>query len=680
MKTQKKGKKKKEVAALRFVLLPVVLVWLELVFHLQIGGELSRLWLPLITAGMVGLVLDLAGSFLRNRAWQIYHWCFAGVFTLLFVVQSVYYSIFKTYLTIGMFLGNAGDATQFWKEGMSGVVKTIPWILLLVAPLVAAILCRKWFLFQKKVAPDTLVIAASLLVVLSAAAVVLLEQPSYAGEKELLQKEWQMDHGVRKLGMLTGLVMDVHGAVTYDEGVDQNVDFVVLPSMLPTKAPTNAATATPAPTQAPEHTPTPTPTPIDRSPNVLDIPFAELAEKESNADLKKLHEYMRDAQPTNKNEYTGMFEGYNLIMLTCEGFSPWAVDEELTPTLYKLIHEGFYFRNFYTPIWITSTSDGEYAACTGLYPDLKKNNSFKRSADVAMPLGLGHQFTRLGYVAKAYHNNSYTYYGRNLSHPNLGYDYKAVGNGLKITKRWPQSDLEMMEVSIPEYINEERFHAYYMTVSGHLEYSFSGNSMAKKNKSVVENLPYSDACKAYIACNYELELAMTYLLEQLEAAGKLENTVIVMSADHYPYGLTQEQIEELEGGEVEQTFELYRNHCVIWSGSMKEPVVVDKYCSSVDIVPTLMNLFGMEYDSRLYSGQDMLSDASSLVIFKDGSFITDYCKYDVGKKKIIPLVEGVEITEDYIKTVRSIVTSRLGIARGILNQNYYGAIKGYLPK
>ena len=107
------------------------------------------------------------------------------------------------------------------------------------------------------------------------------------------------------------------------------------------------------------------------------------------------------------------------------------------------------------------------------------------------------------------------------SHPNLGYDYKGLGNGLEVKETWPESDLEMMQVTLPEYINHEPFHVYYMTVSGHLLYTFSGNYIANKNKELVEHLPYSDEAKAYLATQIELDRALAYLLEQLEEAGVL---------------------------------------------------------------------------------------------------------------------------------------------------------------
>ena len=100
----------------------------------------------------------------------------------------------------------------------------------------------------------------------------------------------------------------------------------------------------------------------------MDIDFEELARNEDNQAIRTLHNYFASVKPTNKNEYTGMFEGYNLILITAEGFSPYAVHKEVTPTLYKLVNEGFVFNNFYTALWQTSTSDGEFVALTGLIP------------------------------------------------------------------------------------------------------------------------------------------------------------------------------------------------------------------------------------------------------------------------------------------------------------------------
>ena len=221
--------------------------------------------------------------------------------------------------------------------------------------------------------------------------------------------------------------------------------------------------------------------------NVTDIDFEKLYNEEEDETLKTMHEYFKEKEPTRQNEYTGMYEGYNLITVVAEAFSPYAISEELTPTLYKMKTEGFNFTNFYTPIWGVSTSDGEYIVSTGLIP---KSGvwSFYESSENYMPYCLGNMFRSDGVKnVHAYHNNSYTYYRRDLSHTNIGYDFKALGNGAEkyVKNVWPQSDLEMVSGSVSEYIKDnERFHTYYMTVSGHLEYAKDENAMAEKKLGI----------------------------------------------------------------------------------------------------------------------------------------------------------------------------------------------------
>ena len=166
---------------------------------------------------------------------------------------------------------------------------------------------------------------------------------------------------------------------------------------------------------------------------------------------------------------------------------------------------------------------------------------------------------------------------------------------------------------------------------------------------------------------------MEYLIAQLDAAGKLENTVIVMGADHYPYGLTASEMAELAGHEVEQNFELYESSLIIWNAGMaEEPVVVDKYCSSLDIIPTLSNLFGLEYDSRLLMGRDILSDSEPLVIFYNKSWITDKAMYDSRTGKATALIEDEEVSAEYIQSINQQVANKFTFSKYILDYDYYG--------
>ena len=297
-----------------------------------------------------------------------------------------------------------------------------------------------------------------------------------------------------------------------------------------------------------------------------------------------------------------------------------------------------------------------------------------------------------------FHNNTYTYYGRDKTHPNLGYEYHGIGNGLELKSNlWPCSDLEMMEATVDGYIqdyvkNGTPFHTYYMTVSGHCNYTWSGNAMSRKNQAVIqEKYPNaSEQVQAYLACNLELEYAMDYLVKALEEAGIADDTVIALTADHYPYALAEggtDYYKELSGvDDTERDTSRYRNTFILWSGCMEEPVVVDTPCSAIDIVPTLSNLFGLEYDSRLYSGRDIFatnyqanqySSNMPLVVFANkgygNSWITAAGTYEASTGTFTPR-EGVTVDDKYVGRVKSLVGAKYAYAKLVIERDYYSLV------
>ncbi len=150
----------------------------------------------------------------------------------------------------------------------------------------------------------------------------------------------------------------------------------------------------------------------------------------------------------------------------------------------------------------------------------------------------------------------------------------------------------------------------------------------------------------------------------------------MLSGDHYPYGLEKDRIDELAGHEVEENFELYESHLILYCPGM-EPVTVTKPCSALDIVPTLLNLFGIEYDSRLFMGQDIFSTAAPLVMFSNQSYITDKVMYN-SKTGEVTMLTQEELPEDYVKTVSAIVRNKFSISSAIITEDYYSYLKKYL--
>lgn len=401
--------------------------------------------------------------------------------------------------------------------------------------------------------------------------------------------------------------------------------------------------------------------------NVLDLNFKETP----NNDIKTLNNYVNSISGTKKNKYTGLFEGMNLIYITAESFSELGVREDVIPTLYKLVNSGFVFENFYTSNNL-STIGGEFQSLTGLYADSSTLASF-RAGRVSFPYGLGNIFKDSGYRTYAYHNHYYTFQERNKYLNTLGFDnFKGCYNGLEKVincNQWPESDVEMINATVDEYINgNEPFMTYYMSVSGHYQYSYSSNAMVKKNWLPVESLPYSAEARSYLATQIELDRALGILLQKLEEAGKLDNTVIVLLADHYPYPLSMNAINELSSYTRDSVVEVDSNSLIIWNNKMKT-VKVSKTATSIDVIPTVYNLFNLKYDSRIYGGRDILSTTNGLALFKNGSFVTDNGTYFANNGSVI--AKNDLMTSDYIDTINSEVSNRMMVSKLIIGTNYY---------
>jgi hypothetical protein len=395
-----------------------------------------------------------------------------------------------------------------------------------------------------------------------------------------------------------------------------------------------------------------------------------------DADLEILDRYFAGKVPTKKNEYTGLLQGYNVIMLCAESYSPYLISPELTPTLYKLSTNGFVFENFYCSFPNTTTA-GEYAFCMGLMPDMYRSkvaSSFDASSTNYLPYCMGNVFGKQALPAYAYHDYYGSFYNRNITHANMGYDFKAVSFGLDIPLSWPASDKDMIDASTQDFIaSDDPFCVYYMTFSGHYEYDWS-NAMSSKNRHRVQDLDYSEEVKAYLACNLELEDALTSLLAQLEAAGQADNTIIVLTADHYPYGLQEEQYNELAGKAVDTTFGKFQSSFICYVPGM-EPVAVPDYCSTIDILPTLLNLLGVDYDSRLLTGRDVLAHEDNLAILSDHSYITDSFRYDAATATAIAN-DGGEVDAKTVAKYCDYVSEVFEVSTAILDTDYYSHVFG----
>ena len=573
--------------------------------------------------------------------------------TFLYGSQMVYCFIFGTPYSVAQMGLGAGAVSQFYREMLSTMTENWPWILALLLPLalLAVLTAKRCFENPgKRTRVAALVLAAA-----------------------MIPAVWMdMCRGG------TAMFSDHYFFTSRKSTTAQTMERFGVPMtfLLELTRPEGSGGMTAPVTVIPEETVPEEETVVY---NVLPLDFAALNASTDNEKLIALNNYFSQVPGTKQNEYTGMLQDYNLIFICAESFSPAAVDPVYTPTLYKLTHEGFLFENYYNT-FPNTTTDGEYTLTQGLYPDSTKDkysSSMMASANNDLPFALGNFFQReFGVKSWGYHNNVGSYYRRELSHPNMGYEMKFNKDGMTFTGYWPTSDLEMMEQSVDDYIGQEQFHAYYMTFSGHYQYNPEDNGIVRKHYNSLADGPWKTmGQKGYIACHIELDRALEYLLQRLEEAGVADRTAIVMASDHTPYGLSKENYFDMIGQE-EDFFGWYKSNLIFWVGGMEENVVVEEYCSTADVLPTILNLWGFPYDSRLYPGTDVFSDGVHAAVLIDHSFLTDKVWFNSNTGEIRYQVPQEEVPENYIENMNQLIASRFEFSAEILRNNYYQHIFG----
>jgi lipoteichoic acid synthase len=648
-------------------LFPAVFIYLEVLLRLFSGsGLFSHLIYPVLFGIAAGLVCTcLTSPFPRkvNRIISIVLLLLSG---LLFTVECLIRDSYQVYMTLGAIRTGAGGVVGgFSSELFSAIFHGIPVILLFFLPAILYILLGRRRVPAWRCRLPFVALVLVLALIFSGIASVTA---SHGTSKDKYKSQFSFNTGTQWFGLLTSVRLQLQQDLF---GTGQQSFTIEEPEASPSAEPEVSVEE-----EA-----------VVYGDNVVDLPLGELIATSDEA-VASIHSYVNSLTPSNKNEYTGLFEGKNLILICAEAFSDSVVSEELTPTLYRLIHNGFYFSDYYQPTWGGSTSTGEYSFLTGLAPldgvetmlETQYNNEYYT---------LGNQLMRLGYFSRAYHNGEYDFYSRNLTHENLGYEqFLALGNGLEDISGWWTDDETMFDTTMDTYIDQQPFSIYYMTISGHCVYTADKESVSEHMSTVDAYYgdQLQDTTKYYICYQLELEDALTTMVQKLEDAGIADDTVICLTADHYPYGLEntstfgndQDYVTDLYGYTYENSWEQDHNTLIIWSGSL-ENEDKDMACEistptySLDIVPTLSNLFGLEFDSRLLVGRDVFSDAEPLVLWNNYSWVTTEGKYDSATGTFYPN-DGVTVDDNYISRINNIVANKLAFSGKVLDYDYYGIL------
>ncbi len=649
-------------------LFPVVFLWDELLLRLLTGMPLfSHLIYPIIFAISAGFICSAVTSLFQKRINRRISIILLFISAVFFTLECILKNTYQVYFDIfGIVNGTGNVVGHYGNDVRNAIIGGIGVIILFFLPLLLYLWRGKEQMPASRFNP--LFVAAMVAFSFIIGGVGVLFAGNLSSTKDMYKGHFNYDTATQAFGLITSTRLDLSYGLFGNPASEALV----------TEENEDNETQTETTDVAAEQ--------IDYGYNEMDIDFDELMTTTSNQSLKKLDEYVASLQPSNKNQYTGLFAGKNLITIVAEAFSAQVINEELTPTLYRMANKGIHFTDFYQPAWGGSTTTGEYSVLLGLVP-LNGETSMMDTIDKNMYFTTGNQFQRMGDLSLAFHNGDYDYYNRDQTHLNLGFDdFLAWGNGLeKLLPEW-SDDPETFEATLPLYENDTPFNAYYMTYSGHCTYDES-SPLTKKNLAKVQEVygdTYQDTTMYYFCYQLELEYAMEYLVGALEEKGLADDTVIVICSDHYPYGLAQ---SSTFGNSEDYLLDLYqtnsydsftqdRNACIIWSGCIEDMgLEVDTPTMSLDILPTLSNLFGFEYDSRLLPGRDVFSDAMPLALWGNGSFVTEEGRYDVNTNKFYPN-DGVEVDNTYVDKVKNLVKNKISFSKQVVKYNYYQYLFG----
>ena len=582
-------------------------------------------------------IIFIITSIWSDKVNRIITYIIYSIFPIWYGLYYVFYKLLLTPFSIALFR-QADQALTFSKNIIVAIIQNIYVVLLFFVPLIVFVVFKRKLFRKKLIGKEIFISIVGLILAINIYVLnIYVQKREYGNIYNLYFETNNVSLNIERLGVMAATMLDVERCIF---GFDEKIQNVKIEE--------------------------------DNKDELFEYGYnnLDLNLDIGSGNIKVINDYIKTELGTKKNEYTGIFRDKNLVFVVAESFSEIAVSEELTPTLYKMVHEGFYFKNFYTSNNL-STIGGEFQALTGLYADNTIFSSWRNGSSY-FPYGIGVVFANSGYNTFAYHNNSAYFQDRNVYLQSQGFNnFKGCYNGMeKIIncEQWPQSDIEMISGTVSDYINSEKpFLAYYMTVSGHFYYTFVDNMIAAKNREYVDNLDYNENIKAYLATQIELDKAMEILLNKLEEAGKLDDTVIVLVADHFPYNLDIDDINTLSSYKRDTLIEANSNNLIIYNSKMKS-ITVDKVGMSIDVLPTVLNLFGMEYDSRIIMGKDILSSSPGLAIFKDKSWVTDKGTYYASTGKFIA---NDEIDEDYVRNINNIVNNRTAISRMIVVNDYY---------
>ena len=315
------------------------------------------------------------------------------------------------------------------------------------------------------------------------------------------------------------------------------------------------------------------------------------------------------------NAMSGVLAGKNLILIQLEAIDTWMVD--YMPNLKAVKEQSVVFSNHYTPAYITAgTFNTEFIVNTGLLPATTGTSTSVYTRN-AFPNSLPHLFREEGYTAESFHGSEGNVYNREQIHLNLGYEDYHSGSEMGMADYTMDSDLM---AAFDDMTDDAPFFTFIITYSGHGPYSEENPIYLAHADEARAEATRTDGNYVYaVAHAKETDAFIGELMAALEENGLLEDTVVAFYADHYNYYMLDDDLNmDIKG--VDSLDLLQHTDFFLYSQDL-EPETVEKYTSSIDVLPTLANLFGLSAEYELLTGDDAFSADGGYVFFNDNTWV-----------------------------------------------------------
>ena len=356
--------------------------------------------------------------------------------------------------------------------------------------------------------------------------------------------------------------------------------------------------------------------------------FLKSKQTVNEQDIAFLKEEYSKENDKKKNRYTGKQKGKNLIIVQLEGVDSWLINKNDTPTLYNMMRNSINFTNHYSYYnGGGSTFNSEFAVNTGFITPLSYTQNAYTFNKNSFPYSLAHLFKNEGYSVNAFHMNTKEFYSRGTNYKNWGYDnyYGLVDLGTyKDNSYYLDRELILNEDFNEKMFSDKPFVDYIITYTNHMPFSSEkGNCKmlldldSEENENVSYDLNEEDCARRQAK---ETDYMMELLLNELKTRNLYNNTTIVVLTDHYLYTLSDKTILD----KYKNTSNNLINYTpfFIWNNG-KDKKTVKTVTSQLNVLPTILNLFGIDYNPNNYIGSDALDNNYQKIVF-----FSDYSWYD----------------------------------------------------